>query len=150
MAKWKLAVQHCVEHDTYGPDIYCWTCFSRYTVEAFGSHVQQSTCVYFIAAHACNAEINDLHEEVFLEVFVLEENIFKFEIAVNNTPTMTIKHGLYDLQQNVSGNLLVDPVLFLDVVQQLSTHGCFHYHDELLSLDERVEKLYDVFVYQSF
>jgi len=68
---------------------------------------------------------------------------------VDDTATVTVKHGLHYLHDDTAHHFLVHSVLLLDIIQEFASHSCLHNHDELLALDECVEQLYNVFVDQS-
>ena len=63
-----------------------------------GRHVFDSACVRFIfflgSADACNSEVNNFNSSVFS---IPEQDIFEFEISVDDTFAMTVVHSSEDL-----------------------------------------------------
>jgi hypothetical protein len=75
-----------------------------------------------------------------------EENIFKFEISVNDASDMTVVHRVDDLEYDPSRFYLRHSSFLFNPLIKLTSSGTLHDHDELFLLNKCVIELNDVFV----
>jgi hypothetical protein len=146
-------VKHAVEDDPARPYVNSTVYFVVFGVDkTLRSHVPERASVKILPCHEIhgpgNTEVNDL-DLLFFRVD--QQNIFKFEIPVNETILMTIQHSFNNLLEESVAGIFVQPASLDNVIEQFTALEEFHNDGDLHVFEgEAVVDFDDVLVAQGF
>ena len=74
-----------------------------------------------------DAEVTDLDA-----VLIIKQDVVQLDVPVEHRPAMTVAQPVEDLLEDVESFLFVQPLLLLDVVEEIARPGVLHHNEEVL------------------
>jgi hypothetical protein len=135
-------LQNRVEKHTERPDVYI-EAFIAFISNDFRSQISGSSALFLndltLGNESTDPEVAELDCS-----FTVHEDIVKFDVSVQDAPTMAVSQSIDNLFKNVFCLHFLESFPFLDVLQEVSSSDILHHHQEVLWTLKYFEKSNDV------
>ena len=112
------------------PDLNDWKYYYEKNKNYFRRHISDWTSINFIfflcITNSCDAKVNYFNLCVSL---CFEENIFKFQISVDDASDVAVMNSAYYLLNNFACFKLIDTTFLFDPFVQFTATSALHDHD---------------------